>query len=352
MNINVAVIGCGMIARFHVDGLAQTGARVKWVCDLNEPAAAPHVARFGAAYTADYRRILEDPEVQAVFILTFSPSHKELCLAAIAAGKAVVCEKTLATNADDALAIVRAAEAKGTIFYTAYMKRFLPAVQKAKELLPAIGPLVSTHIRVRQPWGDVWSAMPATGMLHTPAGGRSQLVGKLGGGILVAGGSHILDLVCHFLGRPQRVFAQMHVPAPRDYDLLTTAHFATGNGPCLFEALMSPLTRTGFLRDGWDERLELTGIRGRLELFSPMWNQLDQKPSLLVHYDEATGTETEHRFPPTSAFTRQVAFFLDHIARGEQGPQSRLTGYDVDELIAHMTRSAQTGQALDLNWRI
>ncbi len=350
--MTVGVIGCGMIARFHFEGLAAAGARVKWICDLNEAAAAPHVARFGAAYTADYRRILDDPEVQAVFILTFSPSHKELCLAAIAAGKAVVCEKTLATNADDALAIVRAAEAKPTIFYTAYMKRFLPAVQKAKELLPAIGPLVSTHIRVRQPWGDVWSAMPAKGMLHTPAGGRSQLVEKLGGGILVAGGSHILDLVCHFLGRPQRVHALMHQPAPRDYDLLTTAHFDTANGPCLFEALMSPLTRTGFLRDGWDERLELTGTRGRLKVFSPMWNQLDQKPSLVVHYDEASGAETEHRFPPTSAFTQEVAFFLDQVARGEQGPQSRRTGYDVDELIAHMTRSAQTGQALDLNWRI
>jgi predicted dehydrogenase len=194
--------------------------------------------------------------------------------------------------------------------------------------------------------------MPAKGMLHTPVGDRSQLSEKLGGGILVAGGSHILDLACHFLGRPRQVFAQMQIPAPRDYDLLTTAHLVTSNGPCLFEAMMSPLRRGGFLRDGWDERLELTGTRGRLEVFSPMWDKLDQKPSLVVHYDEACGAETEHRFPPTPAFTQEVAFFLDQVARSDQGPQSRRTGYDVDQLIEDITRSAKTGQAVDVNWRI
>ena len=47
-----------------------------------------------------------------------------------------------------------------------------------------------------------------------------------------------------------------------------------------------------------------------------------------------------------------MAFFLGCIERGEQGPQSRLTGYEVDELIAHIRRSAATGQALDIAWRI
>ena len=352
MSVVVGVIGCGNISRFHFSGLQKAGATVKWVCDLNEVAARPWAEKFGATYTRDWQDLVADPAVQLIEVTTLSSIHKPICLAAIAAGKAVVCEKTLATNADDALAIVQAAEAAQTIFYTSYMKRFIPAVQQAKALLPALGTIMSTHIRAYQCWGDLWDVPQTEGFFAVGADGVSPLMKSYGGGILVCGGSHILDLICFLLGRPTRLCASMHQPAGTDYDIQAAALMQTENGVVHFEALAHPLNQIGFLRDGWDERVEINGTKGRLEIYSALWDNPENKASLLVHYDNATGNATEYRYAPQSPFDRAVAFYCDSVARGEQGEVSRLTGYDVDELIAHVQESARTGQMVNVGWRI
>jgi len=351
MSVTAGVIGCGYVSRFHFRALEKIGARVKWICDLDEARARPWVEKLGAQYAADYEAVVSDPEVDAVFVLTSAPTHKPICLSAIEAGRAVICEKTLAENADDAFEIVRRAEERGTIFYTSYMKRFIPAVEQAKDLLPRLGTIMSTHVRAYQPWGALWGEMPAEGFFHTPPGGQSTAVKNYGGGILIMGGSHILDLVNFFLGRPRRVCGSVYVPEGRDYDLRAAALLETDHGPVHFEALAHPLRRIGFLRDGWDERIEITGTAGRLEILSAFWDQVDTKASLLVHYDEATGNATEYRYPPTSPFERAVAFFCANIEKRTQGAQSRVTGYEVDELIATIQRSSATGRAVEVAWR-
>ena len=202
MSIKTAVIGCGIISQYHFSGLEKAKADVKWVCDLDQEAADKWAKKTGAKRTADCREALADPEVEAVFVTLVSRLHKEICLQAIKAGKAVVCEKTLAENAADAWEIVKTAEARKTILFTSYMKRFIPAVMKAKELMPSLGRIVSTHIRAYQNWGDQWGAPPKEGFFHCPPGGLSMIRKKYGGGILVCGGSHILDLTLFLLGRP------------------------------------------------------------------------------------------------------------------------------------------------------
>jgi acid phosphatase class B len=61
---------------------------------------------------------------------------------------------------------------------------------------------------------------------------------------------------------------------------------------------------------------------------------------------------TEYRYEPTSPFARADAFFVANMEQGVQGEQPITTGYDVDELIAHLHRSAETGEALEVDWRI
>ena len=351
MAITVGIIGCGNIARFHLAGLTAAGARVAWVCDLNSAAAAAWATTTGARATSDHRQVLADPAVDAVVITTVSPAHPALCLDAIAAGKAVICEKTLAVNPADALAIVRAAEAAGTVFFTSYMKRFIPAVERAKQLLPSLGRIIATNVRAWQPWGDLWTAMPASGWAHTPPDGVSGVVRGSGGGVLMCGGSHLADLVLHLIGRPTRAFASMTVLPGRDYDLQATALLETANGPVTLSAIAHPLSRIGFLGDGWDERIEILGTRGRIEVLSALWDDPEHKTSLLIHDDEATGTRTEHRFAPQSPFVRAQAAYLADIAARSQRVQTRWTGYEADELLAAITRSARSGAAVDLAWQ-
>ena len=351
MTIRTAIIGCGNISAFHFSGLEKYGADIKWVCDVNLTAAIPWAKKFAAKQTTDYREVIADPTVDAVFVTLPSRLHKEICLAAIDAGKAIVCEKTLAENAEDAWEITRYAEEHGTIFFTSYMKRFIPAVEKAKELLPSLGRIMSTHIRAYQCWGNLWDKAPTTGFFHTPPGGMSTVRKNYGGGILVCGGSHILDLTLFLLGRPHRLYATMFEPEGRDYDLRAAALLETDNGVVHYEALTHPLTKIGFLRDGWDEKFEINGINGRIEMFSSSWTEVDSKASLLVHYDNNTGNSTEYRFSPVSPFDRAVEFFCGQIEKGEQGSQSRLTGYEVDELIEHIKHSNASKQAVEIKWK-
>jgi predicted dehydrogenase len=347
--LTVGIIGCGSISKFHFSGLEKAGAKIKWVCDLNAQSAKPWVERFGARYTADYHEIIADGETNLIDVTAISGVHKEICLAAIDAGKAVICEKTLAENPEDAWAIVTRAQERGAIFYTSYMKRFIPAVEKAKELMPGLGRIMSSYWRTYQQWGKVWTENPA-GFFHTPAGGRSVVAGRYGGGILTMGGSHILDLLLHFLGRPRRLCATMHTPEGRDYEVQACAMLETANGTAHFEALAHPLQRVGFLRDGWDERVEINGVNGRLEIYSSAWEDVTNRASLLVHYDNRSETATEYRFPPASPFDRAIAFFCDNIRRGEQGGQSALSGWEVDNLIEHIRASATKGQAVEVRW--
>jgi len=144
----------------------------------------------------------------------------------------------------------------------------------------------------------------------------------------------------------------MHKPEHLDYDLQAAALMETDNGIVHYEALAHPLRRIGYLRDGWDEHIEINGVNGRLDIYSATWDQVEHKASMLVHYDNATEQSTEYRYDAISPFDRAVAFFCKNIEKGEQGSQSRLTGYEVDELIAHIQKSGETGKALDVNWRI
>jgi predicted dehydrogenase len=352
MKVVAGVIGCGNISKFHFSGLEKAKASVKWVCDLVEANARPYADKFNARYTADWTAIVADTEVNTIVITTLSSVHKAICLAAIAAGKAVICEKTLTENADDSLEIVKAAEAKGSIFYTSYMKRFIPAVAKAKTLLPSLGTIVSTHIRSYQCWGNLWDGNPESGFCHTPPGGMSPVRRNYGGGILVCGGSHILDLICFLLGRPRKAYGRVHTPVGRDYDLHAMALMETDNGVVNFDVWAHPLGKIGFLRDGWDERVEINGTGGRLELYSAQWDNPLNKASLLLHYDNASGNVTEYRYDAVSPFDAAVAYFCRNIEAGTQGTQPRTTGYDVDELIAHINRSSGSGQALDIAWRL
>jgi predicted dehydrogenase len=164
------------------------------------------------------------------------------------------------------------------------------------------------------------------------------------------GGSHILDLLMFFLGRPSRLYATVETPAGRDYEVQACALLETPNGTAHFEALAHPLKRVGFLRDGWDERVEINGVNGRLDIYSSTWDDVTHRASMLVHYDNASESATEYRFPPASPFDRAIAFFCDSISRGEQGVQSVLTGWEVDNLLEHIRGSARQGQSVPVDW--
>jgi predicted dehydrogenase len=339
------VIGCGGISRFHFGGLERAGAEVVHIADLNPDAAAPYAAAFDAKTSTDYRDLIADPEVTVVSVLTTGRHHKEICLAALAAGKDVVCEKTLSDNAGEAEEIARAVKASGRIFFTAYMKRFFPASQKLCDLLPALGTLFSSQVRTYQPWGNYYDPAP----LGDAAPGWA--IARYGGAVMKCAASHLIDLTLSFLGRPASLYAHVdYVPGTR-FDRKATALFEYDSGMVVsFESATHPLARIGYERNAWDEHVQINGVNGRLDLYIVKWDEPEKNASLLVHYDNTTETATEYRFAAINPFHVEIAYIEDCLTRREQGRPDVIDGYNVDYVIETMAASSRERRSVDLDW--
>ncbi|HOF88544.1 MAG TPA: Gfo/Idh/MocA family oxidoreductase, partial [Armatimonadota bacterium] len=299
-------------------------------------------AQYGAKVSTDYRAVLDDPAVQLVSVCTSSATHREIAIAAMGAGKGVVCEKTLADSPESAADIARAADATGQFCATAYMKRFFPASQRAKELLAGMGQLISVYARSWQPW-DMWNAPLDDSLRQHP----SWMVRNYGGGALVMAGSHILDLVHWLVGRPAEVVGHLNIREGMDADRQGNAMLWMPDGSIVhYEACGHPYKFVGYERNGWDERLEINTVTGRLDLYTVTWNRPDRNGALLVHMDGETGVTTEYRYPQVNPFHLEMASMLQWFERGETPAPSAWDGYVVDELIAHVTRSSRERQRL------
>src|SRR5580704_8917819 len=136
--IGIGIVGCGgIVLQNHLPGLALCPeARLVALCDTN-PAVLEKASRqtgIKAAFSK-YEDLLAQPDVTAVIIATPNVFHAPIALAAIAAGKHVLCEKPLAMNHAEALAMAVAAEKANVRHMTAFTYRFVPAMNYMAHLM-------------------------------------------------------------------------------------------------------------------------------------------------------------------------------------------------------------------------
>lgn len=133
-NLRVGLIGSGSVAcRIHLPGLRLCpGVEITGVSSVD--ADAREKTGVAAIYPA-YQQLLEQPEIDAVVIATPNHLHREMALAAFAAGKHVLCEKPLALDAAEAAEMLDAAQKSGRVHMTAFTYRYTPAVRYLKHLV-------------------------------------------------------------------------------------------------------------------------------------------------------------------------------------------------------------------------
>jgi Predicted dehydrogenases and related proteins len=153
--------------------------------------AAAFAARFGASHShGDYRSVVEDPDVDIVYIATTHPFHREQALMAIDAGKHVLIEKPLALNAAHAGEVLTAARHKGVFAMEAVWMRANPLILKAHEIVTrgVIGDVVAIQADF-----SIEVAFDPTHRLYDLANG---------GGALLDLGIYPIHFALLFLGRP------------------------------------------------------------------------------------------------------------------------------------------------------
>lgn len=135
----IGIIGTGIMGTDHARILAAgvAGAELAGVQDASSARAAALAGETGARHFDEARALIADPDIDAVMICSPDPTHHTLALAAIGARKPVLVEKPLASNADEARAVMEAEMAHGRrLVQVGFMRRFDPGYQAMKaELL-------------------------------------------------------------------------------------------------------------------------------------------------------------------------------------------------------------------------
>lgn len=165
-NIGVGVVGCGFVGRgAHVPSFAGIeGARLVAVADADEKrcskAAKKHQVE--SSYD-DYAKLVSDPKVDAVIVALPTPLHVPASLAAIEAGKHVICEMPLAPSLEEADRLINAANRAGVLLMPSLTFRFTSNYVKAKELIAqgVLGNPTSVLYREFIPATDLASQWPA-----------------------------------------------------------------------------------------------------------------------------------------------------------------------------------------------
>jgi len=135
----VGVIGLGRMGQIYARHLAQEPrSRIVCVSDVIAERAQSLAAEIGAgAWTTDYRELLEDKAVEAVFVTSPTGTHREVVIASAGAGKAIFCEKPIALSLEDTDQMLAAIEGAGVLFQAGFMRRFDPGYVRAKEQIEA-----------------------------------------------------------------------------------------------------------------------------------------------------------------------------------------------------------------------
>jgi len=201
MEVRWGFVGAGNVTEWKASpggAFTQDGSRVVAVArsDLARGEAYARANGIARAY-ASVAELCADPEVDAVFVCTPHYLHQEHALAAIAAGKHVLCEKPLTITTEDGIALVEAAKRVGVVLAAAYYRRFYPVLERLHEIVAAgrLGTLTSTQMVCRS-----YSIPPEPPADASPPTGWRTRADQSGGGALTDVGSHRLDLLFWLLG--------------------------------------------------------------------------------------------------------------------------------------------------------
>ncbi|RVX40185.1 putative dehydrogenase [Nonomuraea polychroma] len=227
---------------------AEPGMRVAAVGSRNLGRAQALAATLGAESAYDsYERLCADPAVDAIYVATPHAQHLQVAEAAIAAGKAVLCEKPLAATVDDAEKMVRLARDAGVFLMEAMWMRFNPLIQK---------------IASDERFGEIRSVQASFGFTLPYDPAHRLWAPELGGGALLDLGIYPFGLAQLLLGMPTdlRVTGSL---APNGVD-------AEAAGVLLYPGGRHALVATSLLGN-YPNDARVVGTQMRADIQAPFW---------------------------------------------------------------------------------
>ena len=160
----IGIIGCGKIAQVrHIPEYAEhKDARLLGFYDINQERAAALAKQYGGTAYATVEELLANPEIDAVSVCAANFAHAELTIAALNAGKHVLCEKPMAITLAECEAMVEAAKANGKYLMIGHNQRLAKAHAMARKLIVdgLIGDIVTFRTTFGHGGPETWSVDP------------------------------------------------------------------------------------------------------------------------------------------------------------------------------------------------
>jgi predicted dehydrogenase len=282
-SIRWGILGCGKIARKFASDIKFVKNAELVALGAREQSTVDAFAKdFPVKYKHNsYQSLVENPEVDAIYIATPHAFHHEHTLLCLNHNKAVLCEKAFAMNYREAKEMIDFAQKKKVFLMEAFWTKFLPHYQLMKKMI-AEGKI-----------GKVQSVIANFGFIPTPPVAPRLFDPKLGGGSLLDIGVYPIFHALDILGRPDEIDALI-IPTDQGVDNQCAMQFYYRNGALaqLFSTLTSNLS-TG---------ADISGDHGRIRLthrFHGPTTNLEYYPDIVdscqnISFEKASGNGYEY----------------------------------------------------------
>ena len=336
-DLGFAIIGTGMVARYHATAIAQTpGARLVAVCASSPERVEAASARFGVPATNDYTTLLARPDVDVVCICTPSGLHADQAITAARAGKHVLVEKPMALTLADADAMIAACHETGVLLGVALQRRTDSAFRAVHTSIAAgelgrmvLGSVSVPYLRTQEyydsaAWRGTWDLD--------------------GGGALMNQGIHLVDLLVWYMGDVTEVQARAttlaHMVEVEDC-LTATLRFSSG--------ALGSIVATTAAAPGFPHRVEVYGDLGGVQLEGEQvarWPGRDTESQTENREQVAAGSGASPTGISAIGHTALVADMVAAITEGRAPLVPGEEGRRSLALVLAVYKAARTGQTI------
>lgn len=349
--IKIGIIGVGNIAGTHIQAyLKNPNVELYAFCDINEAQLKKMGEEYGIErlYT-DVNEMLALTEIDAVSVCTWNSAHAECAIAALNAGKHVLCEKPMAVNAAQAEEMKAAAEKNGKLLMIGFVRRYGNDCKILKEFIDT------------DYFGDIYYAKATYLRRNGNPGGWFGDKSRSGGGPLIDLGVHVIDLVRYLMGNPkpvsvygatfQKLFDRNNLKDKKAYvsvsksyndicdvEDLATAMIRFDNGAVLsIEASFSLNTKSD------EGKIELFGTKGGAKL-DPELEMYSEINDYMANVELTTKTALTLE----GIFEEEINHFADCIQNGVPCRAPAEDGVTLMSILDAVYESARTGHEVVL----
>lgn len=338
--LKLGIVGAGGIAGRNATEAARSGATViGGVFDVNHKVARDMASTLKAPFCPTYEALLDVPGLEAVLLSVPHHLHRPMAVQAANRGKHVMVEKPIANTMAEAEEMIETCRRNGVAMAVNYSFRYLPKIQKAKELIDAgaLGTITGVQI-VGHQYKDrgYWAGAGS----NSPDDWRSSKA-KCGGGFLIMTLCHAIDYVYYITGlKASRIYSEYAtLGSPAEVEDILSISFKLDNGA--IGSVSAGSIMRGFPRA--EERI--WGTNGSMVLDESGISVYSTRP---IDGRRPAQVNTYKKLPESSWTADWVRGFVDAVRRGVEPPVSERAGWENLAFITQAYASMEEGRALDV----